>query len=211
MTITVICPKCQHALALPETAVGQEQTCANCRALLRVEASGVVCLQEAIQAQLPAPAANPVDPASGKEMPDDLRHTDKAPPDLLDQIENVLWRMLTGVFRFTFLVLPQWIRRELRRISPTLIKLARVAGLLLCWLAVVWLPLVLCVVCKPGALWLLASVTWSVVALAGSAWGVQWAFKRWLIKGTFKRTIQGMFKGNKAEPIAAADRAATVG
>ncbi len=205
MTIPVICPKCQHADTLPDSSVGQDHSCANCQALLRIEATRAVCVHEQIQAQLPTPAATQVGPQPVEETSGDLRHTDNVPPELLDRIENVLWRMLTGVFRFAFIVLPQSIRWELGRISPTLLKLARVMGLLLCWLAVVSLPTVLCVVYQPGTLWLLASLVWSAVAIAGSAWGVQWVFKTWLVKGTFNRAMQTIFKRNMAEP-GAADR-----
>jgi hypothetical protein len=186
--------------------VGQEHICANCQALLRIEATGAVCVQEQIQAQLPTPAATPSGSLPGEEIAGDLRAADHGPPELLDQIENVLWRMLSGVFRFTFVVLPRSIGWGLGRIWPTLVKLGRILGLLLCWLAVVCLPTILCVVYEPGMLWLVASLVWGAVALVGSVWGVQWVFRAWWVKGSFERAMRKLFNGNMADQGATADR-----
>jgi hypothetical protein len=42
VTTPVICPQCQHPVAVPESSVGQKLTCVNCQALLHIEASGAV-------------------------------------------------------------------------------------------------------------------------------------------------------------------------
>jgi hypothetical protein len=192
MPVTVICPRCQHVAALPDNSVGREEKCPNCEVLLRIEASQAVCVTEQIQAQPPAPADTPAgQPLYPDESPSATRHTDRVPPeDRLDHIERMLRHMLTGVFRFAFVVLPHWISQEVGRLSPTIIKVARIVGLLVCWLAVVGLPTVLCVVYEPGTPWLLASFAWSVIALAGSAWGLGWVFK--LRGGWIKARNEGL-------------------
>jgi hypothetical protein len=181
MPVTVVCPRCQHVASLPDNALGREEQCANCHALLRIEASQAVCVAEQIQAEPPAPAGAPTSPPP-------------PPEDLLDHIERLLRHMLAGTFRFAFVVLPRWVSQEVGRLSPTLIKLARIVGLLACWLAVVGLPTALCVVYDPGTAWLVAALAWGVLALAGSAWGLGWVVKvrgGWI--GRRDEGLQGIF------------------
>lgn len=88
----------------------------------------------------------------------------------LADVEDSLWRMVLGVFRFTFLRLPEWIYRTLVDvIGPATVRLIRVLVALSLWLAVLIVPAQFAYRLPSwgGAL----AFTWVGLALVGSAWG----------------------------------------
>ena len=59
----------------------------------------------------------------------------------LVEVEETLWRMIRGVYRFTFQRLPQWVRaRCVETVGPAAVQLIRVLAVLFLWLAVVFVP-----------------------------------------------------------------------
>ncbi len=88
----------------------------------------------------------------------------------LADVEDSLWRMVLGVFRFTFLRLPEWIYRTLVDvIGPATVRLIRVLIALSLWLAVLIVPAQFAYR-LPSWGGVLAT-TWFILALVGSAWG----------------------------------------
>ena len=43
MTVPMICPQCQHPMAVPEGSFGHVLTCSNCQALLRIGVTAATC------------------------------------------------------------------------------------------------------------------------------------------------------------------------
>jgi tetratricopeptide (TPR) repeat protein len=112
-----------------------------------------------------------------------------APEDsLLDQLEDLLSRMIRGVFRFTFVRLPREVYEAVIRWFPTAVKLLKVLGLLAAWLLLTFGPVAWVLgngawvspdVGPPLAWyyahrtpWDVALCLWSAVAIIGSVWGV---------------------------------------
>jgi len=93
----------------------------------------------------------------------------------LAEVEEVLWRMIRGVFRFTFQRLPEWVYRTLLdTVGPAVVRLIRVLAVLCLWLAILCVP-AFCFGNLGGAFWGTCGVLgWLALFIAGSAWG--WAY-----------------------------------
>lgn len=102
----------------------------------------------------------------------------------LAAIEDELWTMTSGVFRFTFKRLPEWAYRTLLdTVSPAAVRLIRVVAVLCLWLAVLFVPAI-CLGKLGGAFWGTCGVLgWLALFIAGSAWG-----RSYLI--TKRRTVE---------------------
>ena len=87
-------------------------------------------------------------------------------------VEEALWRMIRGVFRFTFHRLPEGIYRALvDTVGPATIRLVRVLVVFCLWLAVVFGPVLVAVTFRLP-LWVCAgTAAWLVLAIIGSSWG----------------------------------------
>jgi hypothetical protein len=89
-------------------------------------------------------------------------------------VEAAFWRMIRGVFHFAFVHLPRTCYRALVEIiGPVAVRLARVSLAFGLWLAVLFGP---CfgLVALGG---FLAGVTWLLLALTGSVWGLSRVIK----------------------------------
>jgi protein-S-isoprenylcysteine O-methyltransferase Ste14 len=113
----------------------------------------------------------------------------------LADIESMLWRMVRGVFHFTFLRLPEWVYRTLLDvIGPAAIRLVRVIVVFCLWLAVVFGPVALTLKFEPP-LWVrVIAAVWLVLAIAGSIWGRSRLAKR--------RSAAAQGTNNDPRPIA---------
>ena len=114
---------------------------------------------------------------------------------LLGFVEQMLKRMIAGVFRFVFIDSPERIWRFIVRSFPWFIRLLRVMVYAGCWALLVFWPLLL-VKCVPhldhasvnGIRAFVAEYNvhiriggyvWATICLAGSVWGiVRWAVSR---------------------------------
>jgi hypothetical protein len=94
----------------------------------------------------------------------------------LCHLEDCLHCMIRGVFRFLIEGLPKWIYRFLvETVGPVAVRFSRVVALAFIWLLVVFGPPY---VCGFGGWWCLTSLTWMMLAIAGSIWGLQNIRKR---------------------------------
>jgi thiol:disulfide interchange protein len=88
------------------------------------------------------------------------------------EIEELLWRMVRGVFHFSFIKVPNWLYRAmLDTVGPAVIRMARVALVFCLWLAVVFSPVTLAIKLDFSAWPCLVCVGWMILAIAGSIWG----------------------------------------
>jgi hypothetical protein len=88
----------------------------------------------------------------------------------LADVEDSLWRMVLGVFRFTFLRLPEWIYRTLVDvIGPATVRFTRVLIAFSLWLTVLIVPAQFAY--RLPSWGGILAFTWVCVALVGSAWG----------------------------------------
>ena len=110
---------------------------------------------------------------------------------LADWLYEVGCRMLRGIFRFTFVRVPVWIWE----VSPTWLKVGRAIGVISLWILLTFGPASVAMMTEKGRNSLLplalvrgyegcgraANVgifAWSVLAVAGSAWGLMNLRKR---------------------------------
>lgn len=95
----------------------------------------------------------------------------------LCQAEEDLQRMIRGIFRFVIEELPRrFCRFIVETVGPLSIRICRVLGLACLWLLIVFGPV--WVLGFGGLLWALMSITWVVLALVGSVWGLKYAAKK---------------------------------
>jgi hypothetical protein len=88
----------------------------------------------------------------------------------LKELEDTLWRMINGVYRFIFMRLPELVvRMLLETIGPVAVQLIRVIVVLSLWLAVVSVPAI--VAASLGGWGGLVAGAWVALALTGSVWG----------------------------------------
>lgn len=106
----------------------------------------------------------------------------------LAEVEELLWRMIYGVFRFTFQRLPEWVYHTLLdTVGPAAVRLTRVLAVLCLWLAVLFVPAI-CLGKLGGPFWGTCGVlAWLALAITGSVWG-----RAYLVR---KRQAVGMAKG----------------
>jgi hypothetical protein len=153
------CPHCHSALSVTEELFGTTQSCPICAEVFEIPGRTL----------LPEP---PI-----------------APTGVLDWIENLLSRMVRGIFKFTFGVLPPKLWRFFRDTFPWLERIVRLGFLFLFWVFLVCWPLVLVFVMPKRwpeitrhqpfrfieafeSLCAFAAYLWVAVALLGSAWGI---------------------------------------
>jgi thiol:disulfide interchange protein len=85
--------------------------------------------------------------------------------------EDCLQRMNRGVFRFLIEGLPKWIYRFLvETVGPLALRFLRVVALAFIWLLIVFGPPY---VFGLRGWWCLTSLTWIILAIAGSVWGLR--------------------------------------
>ena len=97
----------------------------------------------------------------------------------LADVEDALWRMTAGVFRFVFHRLPEWIYRTLLEIvGPVVVRAVRVLAVLCLWLAVLLWPAFMAGFLTRSAWGFVAAVTWLSLAASGSVWGLYYLKKR---------------------------------
>lgn len=90
----------------------------------------------------------------------------------LADIEEMLWRMVCGVFHFAFHRLPEWVYRTLLdTVGPLTIRLIRVLVVFALWLAIVFSPVIIAAKLSLPSSGDMAAAAWLVLALIGSIWG----------------------------------------
>jgi len=124
------------------------------------------------------------------DAPPDVEPTPSEPnidDGVLAWLEDLLIKMIVGVFRFICVKLPSEFYRALVRWFPTLVRLGKVLSLLTIWLVVTFGPLALSMNTDPPDLvssvstepsrpefWKWCAVSYTAVALCGSVWGAMY-------------------------------------
>jgi hypothetical protein len=90
----------------------------------------------------------------------------------LADFEEGCWLMIRGVFRFTFIRLPEWFYRTLLdTVGPATIRLIRVLVVFCLWLAVMFGPAVGAIKFKLPFWGGVGAAAWVALAIIGSVWG----------------------------------------
>ena len=88
-------------------------------------------------------------------------------------IEDVLWRMICGAFRFIAKQLPAWLYHVVFvSVGPVIIRLLRVIGLTCLWLMIVAGPFTLGRIVNLPSWWSYGALLWALLAIAGSILGL---------------------------------------
>ena len=91
----------------------------------------------------------------------------------LIDVEDVLVRMIAGVFRFMVDGLPTWIYHfVVDTLGPVAIRLVRVLGLAFLWLTILFGPLAIGCFFSLPSWWGLGSMAWMALSIGGSVWGL---------------------------------------
>jgi hypothetical protein len=97
----------------------------------------------------------------------------------LAEVEDLLWRMIRGVYRFTFVRVPEWMYHTLvDTVGPVTIRLMRVLVALCLWLATVFGPSIATFKIVGGFWGGVAALTWLALATSGSIWGASYIRKK---------------------------------
>lgn len=115
---------------------------------------------------------------------------------LLEIVEDLLIKMIAGLFRFIFVKVPTELYRAVLRWFPTLVQMLRIGGLLMFWLAAALGPCVVMLQFSGRAfenwpripvpsmyemhseIWQAVVGSYTVLALTGSLWGVLYLRRR---------------------------------
>ena len=171
---TKVCPKCQVPLPAELTSSGRPFTCFHCGAQLLKKSRG------------------------SEAHVDATYDTGSVESDgVLAFLEDLLVRMIVGVFRFIFVKLPSELYRALRRWFPTLMRVVKILILLVAWLTLVFGPLFGSLHRAGSAkMWLPYEITvpafylrhaqlldalvlgYSAIAVVGSIWGAVYMRRR---------------------------------
>jgi hypothetical protein len=91
----------------------------------------------------------------------------------LVEVEEALWRMIRGVFRFVSEWLPTWLFHVIvKGIWPVCVRLTRVVFVACIWLGIMFTPLTIGFACKLPWWWRFGSTAWLGAAIVGSMWGL---------------------------------------
>lgn len=169
MSTTKLCPRCSAPLDATAYAGGQPFSCTQCGAKVQRKSNSTENVNEL--------NVNPIE--------DDNRDS-----GILDELQNLLTRMILGIFQFILVKLPTEICRALVRWFPTLMRLIKVCALIVVLLAILTGPM--CIMLShrrdllrsypyaaraadfyashegpcDSAVWI-----WTVLALCGAIWG----------------------------------------
>ena len=165
------CPRCERPLDPAAFATGEPFSCPGCGARMKRNP----------RAEDGSPK---VEPSPQEPVVED---------GVLAWLEDLLIKMIVGVFRFIFVKLPSEFYRALVLWFPTLVRLLKVASLLIVWLTVTFGPIAVALrsddlgptrpldlISAPEAatshseLWTWCAVAYTAVALCGSVWGAMY-------------------------------------
>lgn len=146
--VRMTCPRCRQSFRLKSHPPGKTVRCPGCRA------------DVTLSPEVPPSAGSPDDTGEAAAAVEESIRSgtggSRGQPDVLGWLEDILIRMITGIFRFLLLHLPRECCLAVARWFPTLVQAVKVGLLSLIWLTLTF-----------GGLAWIAGHAWLVERLGG--------------------------------------------